>query len=109
MVEIKILRQAEEIHLQAGADAAVPRQEELAIAFSPVEECQIFRCIGQDDAFVSPALQPFQKLLLIVPAKGEDFFIGRHDTCRFIEQLLTNIVVRPTAGIDLRHRCIFPF
>ena len=42
MVKIKILRQAEEIHLQAGTDATVPRQEELPVAFPSMEEGQVF-------------------------------------------------------------------
>ena len=58
---------------------------------------------------MSLAFQPFQELLFIVAAKGKDFFIGRHDARRFIEQLLTNIVIGPAAGIDFRHRCILPF
>ena len=103
MREIEVLGQAEDVHLHAGADGAVAGQEELPVILSLLEESQVLFYVGQDNAFFGLALQPFQELLFIAPAKGMDFIVCRHDACSFIQELLADEIIRPAAGGDFRH------
>ena len=103
MREIEILGQAEDIHLHAGASGTVAGQQELLIFLALLEKGQVRFYLRQDDAFVSLALQPFEELLFVAPAKSVDFFVCRHDARRFVQELLADEIIRPAAGGDFGH------